>query len=119
MAARVAPGVRIDADQLEPPGLHARLLHQLSPAGVLDGLADVDEPAGQRILTLEGRVPAVVVLGIGMGLSPLASTLVDEGNGGGEGSYPTQIPSAALTCFKPSWCWLKLRPPSTPPSTPY
>ena len=28
-----------------------------------------------------------------------------------------QIPSAAFTCLRPSWCWLYMRPPIMPPST--
>ena len=58
MAARVAARIGVDADQLEPAGLDAGLLHQLAPARVLHRLADVHEPARQRVLALERRVLA-------------------------------------------------------------
>ena len=56
--ARVALRIGVDAYELEPARVDAGLLHQLAPACVLDRLADVDEPARQRVPALEGRVPA-------------------------------------------------------------
>src|SRR5215831_10011601 len=56
MPARIAPWIGVDTDEREPASLDPGLLHQLAPAGVLDGLADVHEAAGQRILAGVRRV---------------------------------------------------------------
>src|SRR6516162_9152593 len=55
---RIALRIRIDADQAQSAGLDRRLFLQLAPGGRFDGLPDVDEPARQRVVPLEGFVPA-------------------------------------------------------------
>src|SRR5262245_16458573 len=58
VAARVAARIGVDTDELEPARLDPGLLLELATAGVLDGLADVHETAGQRILARVRRVLA-------------------------------------------------------------
>src|SRR5262245_24873825 len=49
MAARVALGVGVDADQAQPSGADALFLLELAPARRFDGLADLDKSPGQGV----------------------------------------------------------------------
>src|SRR5262245_53833309 len=58
VAARIAKGIGVDANELEPTCLDCGLFHQLAPACLLHGLPDVHEAARQGILALVGWVLA-------------------------------------------------------------
>jgi hypothetical protein len=49
VAARIAPGIGIDAYETERLYLNTSLLQRLAPARLLDRLSDLDEAAGQGI----------------------------------------------------------------------
>ena len=52
VSARVAPRVRIDADEVQRADRYAGLFENFAAAGRFDRLTDIDEPAGKRVSRL-------------------------------------------------------------------
>ena len=76
------------------------------------------KPPGSAYLPLNGACPRRI-----SSTRPLASTTTQSVVNAGVlgtaswGLPSPQIPSAALVCFRPSWCGVNMRPPMMPPST--
>src|SRR5690606_16701025 len=59
MKAWIALRIGVHADEMELTGLDACLLHQLPATSVVHPLADIDETAGEGVVTDEGRMPSL------------------------------------------------------------